>query len=68
MNHSKVTKDLPGGEEMQPCLTEDAKAYKQTTLPIGSETTANRTPKTFVEKVFSIFLKGVVFNGGEGGF
>ncbi len=52
MNHSKITNDLPGGEEMQPCLPGDAKAYKPTTIPIGPETTPNRTPKTFVEKVF----------------
>jgi len=47
MNHSKVARDLPGGEEMQPCLsTTDAKGQKSKTIPINSE-----TPKTFIEKV-----------------
>ena len=50
MNHSKLTSNLPGGEEMQPCLSTDTNAYKPTTIPIGSETTT-RTPKTFIQKV-----------------
>jgi hypothetical protein len=58
MNHSKVTSDLPGGEEMQPCLsTTGAKAQKSTTIPINSEASAStRTPKTFIEKVIEVLI------------